>query len=309
MHPRYGNPRSPAYEEREQPTKRLNTFYMTHSEEVETRLIANSDADLLLRHQQIHQQHRDDFCLPRCENPMSGYEEREQPTKRLNTYCMPHPEEGEARLIASSDAYYLSQRQKIHQQNLDDFCLPRCENPMSGYEKREQPTKNEKPPISLTKNQGKWDARFKELSVYKEKFGHCKISSKEKKYTALRNWLGKQREAYKAYYRKDSSKAETNAAARKRFHKLQMIGVSLEPFSTNWNCKFQELILFQRKHGHCKVPQQGNSTYTRLGQWLGRQKKDLRPVSEMARRCQMSFTARDIERGRLLESVGVRLGE
>jgi hypothetical protein len=156
----------------------------------------------------------------------------------------------------------------------------------------------------------KWDDRFQHLVAYKEKFGHCKVPAKVKEYKSLRNWLGKQREAYKIYKTRDSA-AEGGGGGllnAERFNKLESIGVSLDPFSTNWNSRFQELVLFQSRYGHCKVPQQGNSSHTRLGQWLGRQKKDLRPVRDMERG-NISFSARDLERGRLLESVGVRLDE
>ena len=157
---------------------------------------------------------------------------------------------------------------------------------------------------AVKKNQEKWDKKFQELMTFKEEFGHCKIPNTFKEYRSLRNWLGKQREAYKAYH--SSGKGVLNAP--KRIQKLRMIGVSLEPYSTNWNSKFQELILFQREHGHCRVPQQGKSKYKRLGQWLGRQKKDLIPSSEM-RNGNLSFTHKDMERAQLLESVGVCLRE
>lgn len=154
------------------------------------------------------------------------------------------------------------------------------------------------------KNQEKWDNRFKQLLSFKKKYGHCKIPNNQKEYRSLRNWLGKQREAYKTY--QTSGQGVPNAS--KRIKKLQMIGVSLEPYSTNWNTKFQELILFQREYGHCIVPQQGKSKHTRLGQWLGRQKKDLRPSWEMVN-SNLSFTPRDLERARLLESLEVYLGD
>jgi hypothetical protein len=174
----------------------------------------------------------------------------------------------------------------------------------SAFERREQP-KATKAGAHDTKNQGKWEDRFQQLLVYKEAFGHCKVPSKQKKYKTLRNWLGKQREAYKIH-KKDSSKGGLHA--KERFDKLQLIGVPLDPFSTNWESRFQELVLFRNQFAHCKVPQQGNSSFTRLGQWLGRQKKDLRPVKDMERG-DLSFSARDLKRGRLLESVGVRLDD
>ena len=157
--------------------------------------------------------------------------------------------------------------------------------------------------MSLT-NEEKWEQKFQQLVAFKEEFGHCTIPGKEKKYAPLRNWLKNQRRTYKAY-QKDPGKGELHVS---RIHKLETIGVSLDPYSTNWNSRFQELVLFQRQHGHCRVPKTKNKSYSRLGQWLGRQKKDLRPVSEMERGI-LPFTTRDIERGRLLESVGVRLGE
>lgn len=183
-------------------------------------------------------------------------------------------------------------------------CTSTSTSSRSAFERREQP-KATKAGAHDTKNQGKWEDRFQQLLVYKEEFGHCKVPSKQKKYKTLRNWLGKQREAYKIH-KKDSSKGGLHA--KERFDKLQLIGVPLDPFSTNWESRFQELVLFRNQFAHCKVPQQGNSSFTRLGQWLGRQKKDLRPVKDMERG-DLSFSARDLKRGRLLESVGVRLDD
>lgn len=153
-------------------------------------------------------------------------------------------------------------------------------------------------------NAEKWDKKFEELVAFKEKYGHSKIPNHQREFRTLRNWIGKQREAYKTY--QISGKGVT--AISKRITKLQMIGVSLEPYSTNWSSRYQQLVLFHREHGHCIVPQQGKSKFIRLGQWLGRQKKELRPSKDMGKD-NLVFTKREFERARLLESVGVHLGE
>ena len=190
-------------------------------------------------------------------------------------------------------------RDYVYLHNRDD--VDDLHNHRSAFELREQPEAQVSAHEDVKKNQEKWDDRFQQLLAYKKKFGHCKVSSKEKEYKSLRNWLGKQREAYKIY--KTSGKGGLNA---EQIGRLDLIGVSLEPYSTSWNARFQELKLFERQHGHCRIPQQGNSMFKRLGQWLARQKKHLRPSEEM-RQGILSFTAQDLERARLLESMGVQL--
>ena len=152
-----------------------------------------------------------------------------------------------------------------------------------------------------TEGTNKWNKRYQELVAFKNEFGHCKIPSQKKEYKALHSWIGKQREAYKAF-----KTTGTGSCTVEKIKLLHSIGISLEPYSTNWNMRFQELVLFQKEYGHCKVPQQGKSEYTRLGQWLARQKKDLRPSYNMVRGS-LPYTTQDLERARLLESLGVLL--
>jgi hypothetical protein len=184
------------------------------------------------------------------------------------------------------------QKEEVRQQRRDDDVYLRNHRSLP-CELREQPE-----PAKVSE---KWDDKFQQLLTYKKKFGHCKVSSTEKEYKTLRNWLGKQREAYKTY--KTSGKGGLNA---EQISRLESIGVSLAPYSTNWNARFEELKRFQSQYGHCSVPQQGHSAFTRLGQWLARQKKHLRP-SDVMRQGLLSFTAKDLERARLLESMGIQL--
>jgi hypothetical protein len=286
--------------------RRLNAFMPSYPE-VERGLTA------IHRITSTSQQRRNDATLHRNMNQWTALEEREQSTQASN-HPMANNEKGNdtasfQQLLAcrvrlanlSKISCKEEQEGRLRKKSRDDVYL---HSPKSAScEEGEQPKEKKRSALSLM-NQKKWDNRFKQLVAYKEKSGHCKIPLKEEEYKTLRNWLGKQREAYKIY-KKDSTKGALNAD---RINKLQSIGVSLEPFSTNWNSRFQELVLFQSQYGHCKVPQRGNSSHTRLGQWLGRQKQDLRLVRDMVRG-NISFSATDLERGRLLESVGVRLGE
>ena len=147
----------------------------------------------------------------------------------------------------------------------------------------------------------KWEGKFQQLLAYKKKFGHFKISTTVKEYKPLFNWLGKQREGYKNY--KNGSKGALRAD---QISRLESVGVSLEPYSKHWNERFGELKVYQEQYGHCNVPQQGSSSYVRLGQWLARQKTHLRP-SDAMRQGHLSFTAQDLKRARFLESLGVQL--
>ena len=255
-------------------------------------------------HHILRQQNRTD--IDRLRDHRSAFTVRTQPKSKRSDLAIKHKEKWDdtrfQHLVAPYKETFEEERGVLRQQNRKDIGLLR--NHRSAVATRTQA--EAKRSDQNIKNREKWDVRFQHLAAYKEKFGHCKVPAKEKEYKTLRNWLGKQREAYKIYKKTGSAK-EAGLLKAERFNKLQSIGVSLDPFSTSWNSRFQELVLFKSQYGHCLVPQQGNSSHKRLGQWLGRQKKDLRPVRDMKREDALSFSARDLERGRLLESVGVRL--
>ena len=146
-----------------------------------------------------------------------------------------------------------------------------------------------------------WNERFQDLVDFKGFFGHCNVPSQQRKYKSLHKWIGKQREAYKLH-----KKGQHSPLTNDRIKKLHSIGIKLEPYTNKWDDKFEELLLFHKTFGHLKVPQNGKSKYTRLGQWLARQKRELRPTSEMKAEG-TSFRSRQFERSQKLESLGIVL--
>ena len=103
-------------------------------------------------------------------------------------------------------------------------------------------------PTGSTNN---FDERFEELMAYKAKFGHCQIFADKNAEFGLRAWCKECRLAYKAMDKGVKSSS---------FPLSQTNIERLEDLSFNWGItytfedRFQELVEFKVRYGHCNVP-------------------------------------------------------
>ena len=89
----------------------------------------------------------------------------------------------------------------------------------------------------------RWQTMFNELISYKDQHGHCNVPSVDKDRSALFLWLCTQRTAMK------DGKIEQD-----RIDKLNAIGFIWDLHEHMWQERFNQLLAFKEKHGHCNVP-------------------------------------------------------
>ena len=119
----------------------------------------------------------------------------------------------------------------------------------------------------------KWQERYDELKDFKQEFGHCNVTPGNERHQKLRVWIYNQRREYKKKLREKPSQMSSE-----RIKALENIGfVWNMDYDTKWQQRFQELVEFNKKHGHMKVPLDKKNK--QLGQWVKHQKYQYRKKS------------------------------
>jgi hypothetical protein len=112
-----------------------------------------------------------------------------------------------------------------------------------------------------------WERNVKLLEQYAKREGHCDVPFKHiEEGVNLGKWLSEQRGAYK--------KGELDKTRQKRLEELGVIW-NLQELrnNTSWMHKFNLLVKFKEREGHCRVPQKHIEDGENLGYWLSDQKK------------------------------------
>lgn len=108
----------------------------------------------------------------------------------------------------------------------------------------------------------RWHDMYIQLKEFYQEHGHCNVPQKWKVNKQLSNWVSVQRRRV----------AEGNMK-RKRKDKLDAMGFVWdfrEVYESQWEDKFEQLIAFKSKYGHCKVP--GTYSDQHLAGWVDRQR-------------------------------------
>ena len=100
-----------------------------------------------------------------------------------------------------------------------------------------------------------WNSHFMELVKYKEKNGHCNITTRN---GSLGTWIHHQRTLFRS-----------NKLKEDRYEKLVGIGFTFDHESNIWNIHFMELVKYKEKNGHCNIPTKKNGS---LGDWISTQR-------------------------------------
>ncbi len=103
-----------------------------------------------------------------------------------------------------------------------------------------------------------WDFRFGQLVVFKRKYGHCNVPVGFKKYPSLVHWVRTQR--------KNQRKG---ALEQGKVEKLNAINFAWDVHDDLWAQRFEKLVNFKKKHGHCNVPDNCKENPS-LGRWVHR---------------------------------------
>jgi superfamily II DNA or RNA helicase len=103
-----------------------------------------------------------------------------------------------------------------------------------------------------------WEQWLQELAAFKTQHGHCNVPHTHPENPRLAQWLGNQRQLKRR-----------GTLPPDRVARLETLGVVWEPRDTRWEQRFQELVAFKAREGHCDVPQ-----HRGLGTWLGIQRQN-----------------------------------
>ena len=86
----------------------------------------------------------------------------------------------------------------------------------------------------------KWTARYNELVSFKRQHGHTNVTPKMNR--QLARWI--------TYQRND----KFGRLTKERALKLHKLGVKLQNREEAWDERYNELVLYYRRHGNCLVP-------------------------------------------------------
>jgi hypothetical protein len=103
-----------------------------------------------------------------------------------------------------------------------------------------------KPEHTVGGNDAKWEMRFAELTAYHQRSGHCLVPARWSENPALSCWVQLQRTCR----RNGLLKPERIARLDSLGFLWNVVGCPDE----TWNVRFAELAAFQKRFGHCLVP-------------------------------------------------------
>jgi len=110
----------------------------------------------------------------------------------------------------------------------------------------------------------RWRQRFDELRKFQEKYGHTFVPLHYEENRMLGSWVAQQRILYNR--RQDFHHQQQKQ--QQRIELLNNIGFCWNIYESNWNQRYNELVQFQKVHGHTDVPQKNSP----LGPWVARQR-------------------------------------
>ena len=107
-----------------------------------------------------------------------------------------------------------------------------------------------------------WFGRYGQLVAYKEEYGNCDIPARWPKSQKLATWVVDQR------VRKRDGNLE-----QEKIELLDRLSFNWNPRETNWRGIYLELVKFQKRCGHCRVPQNRKENNP-LAHWVRTQRID-----------------------------------
>lgn len=107
-------------------------------------------------------------------------------------------------------------------------------------------------------SEAQWEEKYQELVDYKQEHGNCNVLSGYSENPRLGLWVANQR------HRKDK-------LDKSKIRRLEKLGFMWKPYESFWEEKFQELVGYKKKYGHCNVPDKCEK-YPSLGVWVGSQR-------------------------------------
>jgi uncharacterized protein CbrC (UPF0167 family) len=115
--------------------------------------------------------------------------------------------------------------------------------------------------------QDQWEKHYQELLNFNERHGHCNVPHTYDANLSLARWAKRQRYQYT---RKLEQKQSCLSDARQQ--KLDAVGFAWDLQTMAWQERFDELVKFKQKNGHCNVPSRFRENPA-LGMWAKTQRQ------------------------------------
>ena len=107
-----------------------------------------------------------------------------------------------------------------------------------------------------------WNEMFRQLEEYKDKNGNCNVSTHDEANLQLGRWVDTQRTAYKK-----------GKLSSKQIESMNGIGFEWNLDEDKWNEMFEQLVQYEKKNGHCRVPVKKYEANPKLANWVHKQRQ------------------------------------
>lgn len=118
-----------------------------------------------------------------------------------------------------------------------------------------------------------WSTRFDELLFFKGQHGHCCVPHHFPENPLLAQWIKRQRSQYKL-----KKQGQHSTLSDERERTLTDVGFVWDSHAAAWMEKFNELVQFKQRYGHCRVTL-SDETFSKLGVWVKTQRRNYRRLS------------------------------
>ena len=94
-----------------------------------------------------------------------------------------------------------------------------------------------------------WNQRFEELVDFKRENGHCNVPLEYPENSSLAHWVKRQRYQFGL-----KTEGKHSTLTLERQHALEDLGFIWDSHAAGWDLRFNELLQFKSRYGHCNVP-------------------------------------------------------
>jgi hypothetical protein len=128
--------------------------------------------------------------------------------------------------------------------------------------------------IDLTPHQTAWNRQFADLERFHRKYGHCNVPGRYAENLRLGGWVNQTRQ----------NAHRLSPAQRRRLNALGFVWSLRGPLKRHsWDWWYEKLVKFQRRHGHCQVPQRSGPDMA-LSSWVSRMRAGHSKLSKARKR-------------------------
>ena len=110
----------------------------------------------------------------------------------------------------------------------------------------------------------RWESQFAKLVAFQQRHGHCRVPVIRQEDRVLSNWVNSQRSAWRNGVLKPDR--------RQRLEQIGFNGQDRRQDRISWETRFAQLVAFQSRFGHCRVPAQWPEE-PGLANWVIKQRK------------------------------------